>query len=95
MTEQPRATRLPCQVHGYHRPRPHINELHHVWPVGDGGPNIAANRIVTCSTGHNNIHALIDEYRRGTPGWEVLRHYAARERQLALLGWQRIQRQSM
>ncbi len=66
-----------------------------MWPLGDGGPNIAANRVVTCANGHNSIHSLIDLYRRGPVLGEVTRRYTAEERRLAQLGWDRIQRQAM
>lgn len=93
----PRTTRLPCQVHNTHVPPSHINEVHHVWPLGDGGPNIAANKVVVCATGHNNIHDLLNQYRKasGDLGWDTLRHYARIERHYALLGWLRIQQQAM
>lgn len=92
-----RQTSLPCEVHAGHTPRSHINEHHHVFPLGDGGPDIPANVIVTCATGHNSVHSLLDAYRKagGDPGWDVRRRYTPRERELALLGWQRIQRQAM
>ena len=88
-------TAAPCQVHKGHSPPSHVNEVHHVWPVGDGGPNIAANRVVVCATGHNSIHQLIDLYRKGNIDWDVLRHYSPEERRLAILGWDRIRRQAM
>lgn len=84
-------------MHTTHQPKSHVNEVHHVWPLGDGGPNIAANRVVACATGHNNIHALVDAYRRagGDPGWETRRRYARLERHYAAVGWDRIQRKAM
>lgn len=92
----PVATTLPCQVHGGHRPESHVNDVHHVWPLGDGGPNHAANRIVVCPTGHYNIHRLLDLYRAGgVPPWSVRRTYGFWERRFAALGWERIQRQAM
>jgi hypothetical protein len=93
----PRTTRAPCQVHANHTPQSHINEVHHVWPLGDGGPNIPANKVTVCATGHNNIHDLLNKYRQaaGDPGWETLRHYTRQERVYAALGWQRILWQAM
>jgi hypothetical protein len=94
-------TTAPCVVHKQHTPKSHINEIHHVWPKGDGGPDIPQNRIVVCATGHNNIHALIDLYRKAwkdgqrEPTFLELSHWGASEQKVAALGWQRIQQQRM
>jgi hypothetical protein len=94
-------TSAPCQVHQSHTPKPHINEIHHIWPKGDGGPDIAANRLVICATGHNNVHALIDLYRRlwkdgrATPTFGDLSRWGLSEQKVAKMGWDRIQNQSM
>lgn len=93
----PAGTTAPCQVHRNHIPSSHVNEVHHVWPRGDGGPDVPANRVVICATGHNSVHHLLDAYRRanGDPGWAVRRQYHPGERALAALGWDRIQRQAL
>lgn len=90
-------TASPCQVHRQHQPLSHINEKHHVWPQGDGGPTITTNLIVVCATGHNSIHQLLDQWRKakGDPGWSITRHYAKFERHYAELGWRRLTAQSM
>ena len=87
-------TTAPCTVHATHQPTPHINEIHHVWPLGHGGPNVPENKITVCSTGHNSIHDLLDKWLKAgaSPGWEVLRHYTTGERKYAQLGFDRIQR---
>jgi hypothetical protein len=98
VTEPLQQTRDPCQVHHSHNPRSHVNQIHHVWPVDDGGPDVPENRIPVCATGHHNIHDLLDEYRAATEGkvpHEVLRTYSRRERELAALGWKRITERQM
>lgn len=90
--DQPRTTTAPCQVHKTHRPVSHINEWHHIWPTGDGGPNVAENKVICCATGHNSIHQLLDRWRKGIPDRSVLATYSLEERRLAKLGWDRIQR---
>jgi hypothetical protein len=54
-----------CQVHGDHRPIPLELHRHHVWPQAMGGPDVEANKVTVCPTGHANIHVamrhLIDE----------------------------------
>ena len=90
-------TAQPCVVHSTHIPSSHVNEIHHVWPKGHGGPDIPENRIVICATGHNTVHQLIDELilTKGDVPWSLSRHYAAKERALAKLGYERIVRQAM
>lgn len=46
-----------CAVHK-HRSAV-FTEQHHVWPKGNGGPDIASNRIPVCADGHYMIHAYI------------------------------------
>lgn len=94
-------TKAPCLVHALHAPKTHINEIHHIWPLGDNGPNVAENRVVICATGHNNLHALLDLYRKlkvaenRIPNFMELSRWGKAERDLARLGWERIQRQSL
>ncbi len=90
----PAQTAKPCEIHNKHIPPSHVNEIHHIWPLGRGGPNVAGNRIVVCATGHNNIHRLLDEYlaHHGSPPWAFIRTFSHEERRLAQLGYERIQR---
>lgn len=90
-------TREPCLLHERHIPNPHLNHFHHVWPLGDGGPDIDENIVVVCPTGHANIHTLLDLYRLhlGQPPYAVVRTFAFKEREYAQLGWQRITRGAM
>lgn len=98
MHEQPepaaRTTAAPCTVHKRHTPASHVNEIHHVWPLGEGGPDVAANKVVVCATGHNSVHQLLTLWLKagGDPGWAVRRRYTRGEQALARLGFERIQR---
>jgi hypothetical protein len=49
-----------CTVHRYHWPRPTRTVLHHIWPLGMGGPDASSNKVKTCDTGHYTIHGLLD-----------------------------------
>jgi hypothetical protein len=49
-----------CSVHRYHWPRPTRTVLHHIWPLGMGGPDVKTNKVQVCDTGHYTIHGLID-----------------------------------
>jgi hypothetical protein len=92
-----------CEIHtGRHVPRTHVNEIHHVWPLGHGGPDIPENKKVVCATGHNNVHQLMNlllDWREKHSGEkfpdEVWRKYTRGEQELALLGVDRIVRQAM
>jgi hypothetical protein len=86
-----------CQVHSVHKPSPHVTEVHHIWPLAYGGPNVAENTIVVCPTGHTNIHYLLSTFIAdgGNIPHQHLRLYAPSERQLAKLGYERMCRGSM
>lgn len=90
-------TREPCQVHSKHIPASHINERHHIWPLGKGGPNVADNQIVVCATGHSNIHDLLTHFltSAGRVPYSVLKQYSLEERRLAKLGWERVMRKAL
>lgn len=70
-------------------------EVHHVWPLGDGGPNIAANRVALCSNAHSAAHDLLDKMRKGPVEWAVRRHYGGRVRLVAETGWAAIQQKKV
>jgi len=95
--QQRRQTKEPCQVHTKHIPATHLNERHHIWPLGHGGPSVKENLVVVCATGHNNIHMLLAQLlvHAGTVPYSVLKQYSLEERRLAKLGWERIQRNAL
>jgi len=41
-----------------HRPTPAISQLHHVWPMGMGGP-ADGERVPLCGTHHLDVHEAI------------------------------------
>jgi hypothetical protein len=91
----PRTVRMgtDCAVHR-HRELVPMN-VHHVWPLGDGGPDEPWNEITVCMNGHGSIHALLDLYKKhdgpaGVP-WSVKRQYGRRVRALAAKGYDAIQ----
>jgi hypothetical protein len=84
---------LQCAVHR-HRSWVPI-EVHHIWPLGDGGPNQAANKVTVCANAHYSIHALLDYYARCrdhqvAPQWVFTRKFSPRIRHLADQGWAQI-----
>lgn len=95
---QIRTTVAPCEVHlKRHLPTSHVNHRHHIWPLGEGGPDIEDNIVVTCPTGHYNIHLLYKEYKsyQGEVPYTVLRRYSTGERKYAELGYRRYIRKAI
>lgn len=95
---QIRGTSQPCQVHlTKHIPESHINHRHHVYTLGDGGPDIEDNIVVVCPTGHSNIHDLLSHYRmlQGRVPYAINRRYSLGERKIAKLGYDRMLRKAM
>lgn len=79
-----------CQVHADHAPQVWDVEVHHVWPLGMGGPDVPANTVPVCPTGHTNVHALLRlAFRHGgvdAVPWDVRRRFHFAERRLARMG---------
>jgi hypothetical protein len=75
-----------CALHRFHRPTPLRLVVHHVWPVGMGGPNRAVNREIVCDTGHANVHELLAAL---VAGEATGRRGTAKERAMAQLGYDR------
>lgn len=92
-----RTTIQPCQFHNLHKPTNHLNHVHHVWPLAEGGPDIPDNKVVICPTGHANVHDLIDHYKMlmGHVSYDITRQFSREERALAELGWKRMLRKEM
>jgi hypothetical protein len=47
-----------------HRPAPLDTERHHIWPLGDGGPDVEENQIDICDTTHKNAHIMMAAMKR-------------------------------
>ena len=85
MTQPVTAMGTSCWAH-HHRELVPI-EVHHVWPVGDGGPNVAFNKIPLCSNAHSAAHDLLDKLRKGNVPWTVRRRYGRKVRRVAEAGY--------
>lgn len=82
-----------CAVHKHSSFVPEEN--HHIHPLGDGGPDVASNRVRLCANAHGLVHYCLDEIRKAG-SYEALPHaskvrYSPRVRRLAKMGWDRIQ----
>ncbi|MGZ6836787.1 MAG: HNH endonuclease signature motif containing protein [Blastococcus sp.] len=73
-----------CQVHKSHRPEPLGQVVHHIQPRAMGGPDVDANRVTVCPTGHLNIHRLLDDLLHGAP---MRAGGSRKERALAVQGY--------
>jgi hypothetical protein len=47
-----------CSCVKFHVPRPVVLHAHHVWPLGEGGPDTKINQLWICPSTHYAIHAL-------------------------------------
>jgi hypothetical protein len=57
-----------CVLHKDHgSARPVRGAVHHVWPAGAGGPDVASNRVTICSNGHDAVHAVMWAMVQGQP----------------------------
>jgi hypothetical protein len=70
--------RYNCKCVTKHVPKPLELHKHHVWPLGEGGPDIKGNLVILCPTTHSNAHRLWQLYEQyeGRPPWSILRIYS-------------------
>ena len=79
-----------CAVHVHDSFVP--QESHHIWPLGDGGPNIKSNRLLVCSNGHGEIHGYLDllfKYDNAVP-WRIAQHFGDSAKFYAYAGYSQI-----
>lgn len=79
-----------CAAHRHREMVP--MERHHVWPKGDGGPDVPSNIAVVCSNAHSGCHHLLSLMLRAydrdtTVPWTVRRRYGKGVRRLAEQGF--------
>lgn len=84
-------TGRPCLIHRYHSPRPGRSDLHHTFPLEWGGEETDENRVPICSTGHANVHMLLEFFKdfNGKVPWPIRREFGPGERKIAAEGWRR------
>lgn len=76
-----------CQVHVHREWTP--LDVHHVWPKGMGGPDVAANRVTVCPNAHGAIHEYIRQLIKhgGVVPPDEVHHFGRKVRVLAIRGW--------
>jgi hypothetical protein len=84
-----RAMGRTCAAHRHREDVP--IEVHHIWPLGAGGPDTRANRIALCANAHGSVHFLLDRANKlgGYPNvpWSYRRRFGPAVRKLAERGW--------
>lgn len=93
---------LSCKCSVNHQPGILELTIHHVWPMGDGGPNDPANEVAVCPTTHYNVHEMYRAMKKA--GREIsIREFSAiyeasvsrYARDLAALGYRRFTAKAM
>lgn len=81
-------TKATCHCVGKHIPKAMELHKHHVWPLGEGGPDTRENLVILCPTTHSNVHRLwrLYEENGGRPSWDVLRGYSEFAREVVEKG---------
>lgn len=87
-------TDLICKCTKRHSPAVGLAEVHHIWPKEFGGPDTVENEVAICGTTHNNVHLIIRLYmnQSGVVSSKQLKPFNLYTRNLALKGWQAIQK---
>jgi hypothetical protein len=78
-----------CVCVKFHVPKPVVLHAHHVWPLGEGGPDTQGNQLFVCPTTHYSIHALwplMDRHDGKVPGAE-LKRFPRYVRAVVQRGW--------
>jgi hypothetical protein len=74
-----------CAVHRHREWVP--IERHHVWPIGMGGPDVAANIVSVCANGHYAIHEVIRRLIAHGVHLPDAQHFGVKVRWYAIQGW--------
>jgi len=48
-----------CLCVKHHTPQPLELNVHHIWPLAMGGPNVADNQVTICPSTHSSTHSLL------------------------------------
>lgn len=76
-----------CAVHLHRSYTP--TDVHHVWPLGLGGPDTVSNTVTVCPNGHRQIHEYLRllQKDRGVIPWKTRRMFGRKVRRLAETGY--------
>jgi len=82
---------MECWAHKHREFVPY--EDHHVWPKGEGGPDVKANKVRICANAHSSTHDLLSKMLKAKSArlpWVVRRRYGRKVRRLAAAGYEAI-----
>jgi hypothetical protein len=85
-----------CHCVTFHRPKVMELDKHHIWPTGDGGPDVPENLIWLCPTTHRNVHEylrLLLKYEGEVPS--TAPSYPRFTREVAWKGYRRIKAKAL
>jgi hypothetical protein len=88
LTAKPTGERK-CRCVKGHRPEPVILHSHHVWPLGENGPDVTTNLLWLCPTTHSAVHELwrlMVKHKGVVPALE-LRRFTDYTRSVVQDGW--------
>ena len=54
----------PCLCVSEHRPAGPFNDIHHLDPLGEGGPDTPENRIPACGPTHDWAHVIYRSFKK-------------------------------
>ena len=76
----------PCRCVAQHAPAPPYAHLHHIWPLGLGGPDVRDNLVPLCPSGHDRVHWAMHRFDRA--GKVIPLQMNRYLWQLAVTGWE-------
>ena len=87
----------PCDCVQTHVPAVGDDEIHHIWPLGAGGPATPENELNRCPTTHSNVHIVERLWKRygSRPPWELLRRFNSSTRDLGRRAYQSAREQRL
>lgn len=80
----------PCFAHKHRDEVP--LDLHHVWPLGEGGPDVKSNLVRLCPNAHRQVHSYIRLLKKhnGKAPWLKRKFYGRWVRYVGQAGYDAI-----
>jgi 5-methylcytosine-specific restriction endonuclease McrA len=80
---------MTCAVHKHNGIVSTPLDVHHIWPLGEGGPDNDANTVKLCPNGHRRVHdyfRLLKKHNGKVP-WMKRKFYGHKVRNVAVQGY--------
>lgn len=78
----------PCRCVKNHTPQVTRTHIHHIWPLGLGGPDTKENKKPLCPTTHGEVHLILEAFQRKGKRLERQRGWGQYAYLLAVRGWE-------